>query len=1085
VLPPGVTARAAGSWEGAIGPVIDKANFEGPHLWSCTGNGPEAAVAGATVVTCTNDEETMPSIAGGGGTSTRGTEGLINPARLAGDPELAIAVEVPAGAREGVREGSEANEVTVAGGGAPAPVSTRVPLTVSSSLPPFGFAGADVWFSNADGTIDTQAGSHPYEATFSFDLNNERDSEGRGDIPSGREPRNLTVRLPPGLVGNPAALPQCSLAVFVAEGHCPGDTQAGILEAQVLGDSILSSYQPTPVYNLVPPVGEPAEFGFVLDGNLTYIQTAVRSGSDYGITSVTRNVTRTELVGAILTLWGEPSSSSHDPWRCTTPHTIPVCDLPASSSHAAFLTLPTACGAPQPFSLEFNSWEVPGEVAHTTVLSHDGTGTPVGFTGCESLTFGPTITTAPDTASADTPAGLTVDVKPPLGGLEDAEGIGSSDIRGTTVALPPGFVINPGQAAGLQACGAGEDGLTTEAETAEGKENNGPPSCPNASKVGIVKAKTPLLESAAEKELEGNVYVMRSNPPNLKLLAAFSADGVNIKLVLNVHLDEMTGQITTTVANVPEFPVSDFKLSFSGGAQAALDTPAQCGSYTTTSDFMPWSSPLVADVFPSSTVAITSGPGTSACPSAPLPFAPSLTAGSTTDQAGGFTDFSLLLQRGDGQQRIERLQFKEPAGLAGLISSVPLCPEPQAAAGACPTDSEIGHTVVASGPGPYPLVIPQPGEPTSPIFLTGPYRGAPFGLSILTHVLAGPFDLGTIVTRAAIAVDPRTAQITITTDPLPQIVAGVPTDLRSIDAIIDRPKFLFNPTNCNPQEFSGTAWGTPPPGAGGPGATAAVSSHFGVGSCRELGFKPNLSVTTAAKASRSTGQSLTFKIAYPKGAMGKEAWFNEAKFNIPKQLPARLSTIQQACPAATFEKERAKCPPHSVIGHAVVHTPVLPVPLAGSVYFVSYGGAAFPDAVLVLDGDNVHIELHGNTFIDKKTGVTSATFKATPDVPFESIEVVLPAGQYSEFGANLPHESYNYCGQKLVMPTFFKAQNGLEIHQNTPVTVTGCPKSKTRAQKLAAALKACRRKHGKKRAGCEITARKAYGARTGKKTHRR
>jgi hypothetical protein len=313
----------------------------------------------------------------------------------------------------------------------------------------------------------------------------------------------------------------------------------------------------------------------------------------------------------------------------------------------------------------------------------------------------------------------------------------------------------------------------------------------------------------------------------------------------------------------------------------------------------------------------------------------------------------------------------------------------------------------------------------------------------VTPVIAGPFNLGTIITRASIAVDPHTAQITITTDPLPQVVAGVPTDLREIQSVIDRPGFLFNPTNCNPAEFTGTAWGTPPPGAGGPGATAAVSSHFGVGSCRELAFHPKVAVSTAARTSKVNGASLRFKIAYPKAPLGSESWFNEAKFSLPKQLPARLTTIQKACLSSVFDANPAKCPAASLIGHAVVHTQVLPVPLEGPVYFVSHGGAKFPDAVLVLKGDGVLINLVGETFINGKTGVTSATFRNTPDVPFETIEVSVPSGPFSEFGANLPNSAHeSFCGQNLKMPTHFKAQNGLEINQNTPITITGCPKAK-------------------------------------------
>ncbi|HTC73278.1 MAG TPA: hypothetical protein VK655_10350, partial [Solirubrobacteraceae bacterium] len=298
--------------------------------------------------------------------------------------------------------------------------------------------------------------------------------------------------------------------------------------------------------------------------------------------------------------------------------------------------------------------------------------------------------------------------------------------------------------------------------------------------------------------------------------------------------------------------------------------------------------------------------------------------------------------------------------------------------------------------------------------------------------------------------------------------------LRRVQVTIERPSgqgFTFNPTNCSKLQVGGTITSTQ-------GETNALQTPFQVTNCASLKFTPGVSVSTAGRASKLDGAGLSFKISYPSGAVGSQSWFNEAKFTLPKQLPARLGTIQQACLAATFERERSKCPAHSIIGDAVVHTQILPVPLEGPVYFVSYGGAKFPEAVMVLDGDGVHIELHGETFIASKTGITSATFRNTPDVPFESIEVNIPAGPFSEFGANVPEkDKYSLCGQKLVMPTLFKAQNGLEINQNTPIAITGCAKPRTRAQLLAAALRACHNKKAHTRAVCEKAARKAHGAR--------
>jgi hypothetical protein len=1065
VLPSGVRAVEAGNLTdiGTQGtplmPVI------GHQFWVCSGNGGGAppGVVGATVVTCTNKvgeanegEGELATFAGGGGPPTFSVGEIANP-----QPMVGIAVDVQPGASE-----HEVNHASIAGGGAPSSASASDAMTVSSAEPGFELTNWDGWFSNADGTLDTQAGSHPYEATFDLALATLFKSTGGNEISkiAGGEVRTAEIELPPGFVGNPTAAPQCPREQFDAE-KCP-------LESVIGTTTVYFAVFPSltlAVFNLVPPPGVPAEFGFSLQGLNTYLDAGVRSGSDYGITEHVSAIAHKEIAQAVTTIWGEPGDPSHDRWRVSRAGGCAQRELEAAPSECsaalkpgggALLTLPTECGGSLPFVLHATSWT--GETTERTFDMHDSNGNQVGLSGCGELAFGPVFSVSPDTGNADTPAGLTVDVKPPVGGLETKEGLSSADIKNTTVTLPPGLVINPGQAAGLQACLPGQDGLTTEAEKEAGEEDNGPPSCPNASKVGTVKAKTPLLEGSGERELEGNVYVMQSNPPHLKLLAAFSADGVNVKLVLNTELCQgagevidgstcgVAGQLITKVANIPEFPVSDFKLSFSGGAQAALDTPAQCGTYTAMSDFMPWSSPFTADFTPTAALGIAAGPGGGACPSSSMGFSPVLTAGSTTDQAGGFTDFSLLLQRGDGQQRIEKLSFRAPRGLSGVLASVPLCDEADANAGSCPAASHIGHTVVASGPGPYPLVLPQPGEPELPIYLTGPYKGAPFGLSIVTPVLAGPFNLGTIVTRAKIEVDPHTAAITVTTDPLPQVVAGVPTDLRSIDAVIDRPGFMFNPTNCNPQAFSGTA-------TSAQGATAAISSPFGVGSCQSLKFAPKFSVSTNGKTSKANGASLTAKLSYPTAAQGTQANITRVKVDLPKQLPSRLTTLQKACTSAQFEANPAGCPAASVIGHARVVTPLLPVPVEGPAYFVSHGGEAFPSLIMLLQGDGVTVELVGTTFISK-AGITSSTFKTVPDVPFSTFTLTLGQGKYSALAANLPVKDHgSFCGQKLAMPTAFVAQNGAEIHESTKVGVTGCPKAKKAAKKHV-------KKHAKKKA---------------------
>jgi hypothetical protein len=1072
-LPPGVKAKAAGE---LVGPGRESGAQEWGtqplithEKWDCTGNGTGAlpAVAGASVVTCTNNPVGLRVFQGGGGV----------PYFAGNNPQPPVGIEVEAG----TEASGLTNRASITGGGAAAPASTRDALTVSAVPAAAGLTGWDTWFSNADGTIDSQAGGHPYEMTTVFDLATRQLATAEGVVVGG-EPRNLEVRLPPGLVGDLAAVPQCTRSeIYDGEaGDCPAASMVGRLEA---GTFILNAI--APVYNMVPPPGVVAEFGFVDVGVRVFISFSVRTGGDNGITAHITNIAQRQTQRGVLTLWGVPGEHSHDRWRarvgeggCTQEEMerSPVgeseedsCTAPQFPSMRPILTLPTACGEPQPFLVrELSTWQNPNANSELSSVSHDDNGSPEGFTGCQGLGFAPSITASPDTARADTPAGLTVEVKPPLGGLEVPGLLGTADLENTTVTLPPGLVINPGQAAGLQACSRTEAALEP---LPGGEENDGPPACPNAAKVGTVLIQTPLLGGAAEKQLEGDVYVLQSNPPELKLLLTASADGVNLKLVGAVHLDEQTGQVTAKFEGTPQLPFTLFKLSFSGGAQAALDTPSQCGTYTANADFTPWSSPFSSDFLTSASFSLSEGPGGGVCPSDPMPFSPSLTAGSTTDQAGGFTSFSLLLQRGDGQQRIEKLQFKVPAGLSGMLSSVPLCGEADANAGTCGAGSHIGHAVVTSGPGPYPLVIPQPGAPEAPIYLTGPYKGAPFGLSIAVPVIAGPFNLGTIVTRASISVDPSTAQITVTTDALPQIVKGVPTDLREVDAVIDRPGFMFNPTNCTQQSSSGIATSTQ-------GVQAAISSPFGVGSCQSLGFAPKFAVSTSARSSRAGGASLTAKLSYPVGSQGKQANISKVKVDLPKQLPSRLTTLQKACLASQFAANPAGCPPGSLVGHAVVHTPLLPVALSGPAYFVSHGGEAFPSLTLVLQGDGVTVELVGTTFISK-AGITSSTFKTVPDVPFSSFELVLPVGKHSALAANLPASAHgSMCGQHLSVPTAFVAQNGRELHQSTPVSVTGCARTKalTRTQKLAAALKACKKKAKGRRAACEGAARRQLEA---------
>jgi hypothetical protein len=951
--------------------------------------------------------------------------------------------------------GTAASMATVSGGevsGVPvASAGVSQPLVVSSSPVPFGIQPGSVLaeFVGANGAPETQADAHPYDLAVDLTLN-ERIALNR----SVREPipaediKDLAVELPPGVAGNQLALAQCASAALADQvGGCSGSSQVGSLNVEVTGNNPGGSA----IFNLKPDNGRTNELGVKPNGNIVvHMPTTVRTNSDYGLTNITSNIPAhsAAIDGVEANLWGVPGDPSHDHERVLKGFKTEIGENngggsghPSALPAAAFFTMPSECGVPLVFRIVVDSWGHPGaKLADGSPDLSDPnwkttTVTEPPMEGCEKLqSFGPNVTVAPATTFADTPSGTTVEVSVPQGeGLTSPNELATPTLQNTKVTLPAGLVINPGQANGLGACQFSEDGVGTV----------GPPSCPGSSKVGTVEIETPLLPD----KLEGNVYVLQSNPPNLQLLVGVSADGVNLKLIGHVHLDEATGQITTTFDSTPALPFTHFRLTFSGGAQAALMTPPSCGVYATSADFTPWSSPLTPDFISADGFALTSGPGGSPCAS-PLPFSPTLTAGATTDQAGGYTDFSLLLQRGDGQQRIAALQFKTPKGLLGMLSKVPLCQEPQAAAGTCSPEAQIGHTIVGAGAGPAPFYVPQAGQPPAPIYLTGPYKGAPFGLSIVVPVIAGPFNLGTVVVRAAISVDRTTSQLTISTDALPQILDGIPTDLRQIDAMVDRPGFMFNPTNCSPQEFSGTAQSAE-------GASAAISSRFQVGSCQSLLFKPDFKVSTQGRTSKVNGASLDAKVVYPPPPTGNQASEQSniatVRVELPKVLPSRLSTLQQACLASVFEANPANCPAASRIGVVKAITPVLPVPLTGPVFFVSHGGEAFPSLTAVLQGDGVRVDLEAETFISK-AGITSSTFKQVPDVPISSFELYLPEGKHSALAANV-----NLCTHKLAMPTTFTAQNGAVIRQSTPIAVTGCPKAKKARKKAKRAGAALRR----------------------------
>jgi hypothetical protein len=1000
--------------------------------------------------------------------------------------EMRIAVDVEPGAATG-----ELNELSVSGGGAP-PASIKRPIAISSAPVPFGVESYEMGLEEEGGATTTQAGAHPFQLTTTIALNQLKDinplkapPEFRPEVTPPALAKDLNFKLPAGLIGNATTVPQCTTTQFFEtvasqENRCPPSSAVGVATATVHEpDTVGTSTLTEPVFNLEPRKGEPARFGFyvVLANSPVFIDTSVRSGSDYGVTVNVQNITQTAaFLSSEVTFWGVPGDPRHDGqrgWGCilrargladTQPCT------PTEDRHPKpFLALPGSCSRILGTSVEGDSWENPG-----SFFSFAGAFEPSGpLVGCNRLSFGPQLRLTGETQEGARPSGMTIDVHVPQEANESAGGVTSSNIRSLTVAFPPGFSVNPSSADGLAACSEGQVGYLN-ARGAEEELLFSPtlpePFCPNAAKVGTVRIKTPLLPQTLE---EGGLYLATPAPngeagnnPFNSLIALYMVvkdpvSGVLVKLPGSVSLDPVTGQVTTTFQNTPDINFEDAEVHLLGGPRAPLATPPHCGSYPVTATFTPWSG--TTPIASTASLQITSGPGGGPCPGVALPFSPSLAAGTSDNNAGALTPLSTSINREDGNQQLSSVQLRMPEGLSGVLTGVTLCPAAQANVGACPANSLIGHSTVSVGVGSDPFTVAG-----GQVFLTEGYRGAPFGLSILTPAIAGPFNLGNVVVRARVEVDPHTAALTVTTDEsgpyaIPHILDGVPLQIRHVNVIVDRLGFTFNPTSCDPSSIAGTIEGTE-------GGVASVSSRFQAANCQNLKFAPKFAVATSGRASKANGTSFNVKLTYPSGPLGTYANIAKVKVSLPKQLPSRLTTLNKACPAATFEANPESCPQESQVGQAKVITPLLPVPLTGAAYFVSHAAEAFPDLTIVLKGYGITIDLVGNTQIKK--GVTTTTFKTTPDVPFSSFELSLPAQRFSALTANT-----NLCtARRLVMPTEFQAQNGAVIRRNTPISVTGCAKRLTRAQKLTKALKSCHKKHGKRRKGCERRARRRFGA---------
>jgi hypothetical protein len=852
-----------------------------------------------------------------------------------------------------------------------------------------------------------QAGSHPFAQRVRFEFNTKpNDTGGGGPEPIPDEAvKDVEVELPPGLVGSPAALPRCSAPDFIPPGiagstHCPTATQVGVANLRIGLGPGFSFVSQVPVYNLNPSPGAVATIGMVPTVPVT-IDFKLRTGGDYGITAVSRNTSQgLNIYSVDMRLWGVPAASEHDGERYLQGAFFPGDKngepLPSGISPSPFLDLPSYCGVAQSSRLRVTSWQAE---AHDEAVSD-----PQAFGGCERQSFEPSVRVQPDSSRAGAPTGLSVDVEVPQS--DNPRGLISPPVKETSVTLPQGMAINAASANGLTGCSPAEADL----------RGSGPMSCPAASRVGTVKIETPLLGNP----VEGSVYLATqgTNPFN-SLLALYVSvvepeTGAVVKFAGKVSPDSQTGQLTATFSETPQLQFETLHMQLKGGENAPLVLPSACGTYTAQAVLRSWAEPD-RPVPSASRFVVDRG-----CEAA-VRFAPGLEAGATDPRGGAFSPFVLRVTRDDGEQNLAKIEATLPEGVLAKLAGVPLCPGDEATAGTCPAASRVGTAVVGAGAGSTPVYVPQPGKPPTGVYLAGPYKGAPYSLVVEVPAQAGPFDLGTVVVRNALRVDPTTTRVTADSNPLPQILQGIPIAYRDVRVAIDRPRFTVNPTSCREQQVTSTL-------VSGAGATASPSARFELAGCGELGFSPALKLSLKGQARRTGNPALTAVLKAPKG----EANITKTTVVLPKSQFIDNAHINTPCTLVQFDA--GNCPPGSILGRATARTPLLDKPLSGPVYFRSNGGRReLPDLVADLDGQ-IHVTLVG--FIDsvkagREESRVRTRFLDVPDAPVSKFVLRLKGGK-----KGLIENSRNLCSSRPTAKVQMQGQNGKTRAFKAPIKLS-------------------------------------------------
>jgi hypothetical protein len=845
-----------------------------------------------------------------------------------------------------------------------------------------------------------QAGAHA-DLSIGFALSEE------GGKPFAKT-RDVVFALPPGMIGNPQGVPRCTVSQLgnaPDESECPIDSQVGATEVTIGGGTSISGSFIEPIYNMEPPGGDiVARFGFMAAVYPTFVNIRVNP-IDYSIVATIEGApSAAELISAKSTLWGVPAAESHDELRLTPQEAFeskaPPGGRKAGLPPAPFLSNPTDCSPGRELTVTAISYQQPEQPRTKSAPFPQ-------ITGCGKLEFAPKFTAIPTNPEAAAPTGLDATLTIPQD--ETPQGRATSTLKSAVVSLPQGMTINSAAGDGLQGCSAAEVGF----------ETTKPSNCPDAAKIGSAEIDVPALE----KTLNGSVY--QRTPEEGKLFRFWlvtDEQGVHLKLPAEIEANPLTGQLTTifdgipSLGGLPQVPVAAFRLHVFGGPRAPLATPASCGTYQTHYEFTPWSGkPAAVGDAP---MQITQGCGKGG-------FAPGLVAGTRGAVAGAFSPFTMTLTRQDGEANPRAIALHMPQGLLAKLGGVPLCPDADAATGACPAGSRVGTVTAAAGVGGAPLWIPQPGKAPTAVYLSGPYKGAPYSIVAVVPAQAGPFDLGTVVTRAAVNVDPTTALATITTDPLPQILQGVPVLYRTIHVDVDRPEFTLNPTGCTPKEIKAAVTASN-------GAAAEPSAGFQATNCAKLAYSPKLKLSFKGATRRSGNPAVKAVLTQP----ANQANTAGASVILPSSEFIDQSHINNPCTRVQFNE--GACPANSILGTAKAITPLLDQPLEGPIYFRSNGGEReLPDIVADLHGP-IHITLVGfvDSVVKKGTEVSRVRvrFQNVPDAPVARFETSFYGGRRS-----LIENHVNLCQGTHRAKLVFTGQNGA-VSKQDPVIGTSCKK---------------------------------------------